>query len=583
MTLPARTLVERQVARVSRRLFIQTLLSHLAVAWAAALAATAGWLLAEPFALAEPQPQLRWIVLGVALGLATVTAVVTALRRTPGRTRAALSLDEQFQLRERVTTAYSLSPAELASPAGQALLADVQTRVEKLDVAGKFPIRLRWSSALVPAAGVAVALIVLFYNPTLPSAQGNAGKDRPVAQEDKKDIDKKLAEFGKKQPREPLALAEKPKSEELKRLEAKLEEIAKLPRETTQQLRERVKDLTPLEEEIKKLERERAERAKALQQQLSQKDKLMPNDVPNNGPAKDLQKALADGNLDQAKEELDKLAKKLQKNELTQQEKEQLNKQLNELQKKMERLAEQKDKEEQLKQLAKEGKLDPEALQRELQELKKDTEKLKDLNKLAQKLGQCQKALKEGDSKSAGAALGEAAGELAQIDLDTKELDDLRDQMQKLQGAKDAMCKACDGDAQMLGGENEGDANGQSRGRKPGRSINGGGAAEGASGPRPDGEQRKISTFDARANAQFNAKGKKVFDGYAPGQSFKKKPGVELAGEIQQAAQEAPEAIEVQRIPKAAKDMAKGYFKNLGGQGEGAPVKAPPAAEPEKK
>src|SRR5205814_1164897 len=249
-------------------------------------------------------------------------------------------------------------------------------------------------------------------------------------------------EFGKKQPRDPLALAEKPKSEELKRLEAKLEEIAKLPRETTQQLRERVKDLTPLEEEIKKLERERAERAKALQQQLSQKDKLMPNDVPNNGPAKDLQKALADGNLDQAKEELDKLAKKLEKNELTQQEKEQLNKQLNELQKKTERLAEQKDKEEQLKQLAKEGKLDAEALQRELQELKKDTEKLKDLNKLAQKLGQCQKCLKEGDSKSAGAALGEAAGELAQIDLDTKELDDLRDQLSKLQGAKDAMCQA---------------------------------------------------------------------------------------------------------------------------------------------
>src|SRR5437660_1644954 len=188
-----------------------------------------------------------------------------------------------------------------------AMTLPARTLVER-QVAGKFPIRLRWSSVLVPAGAVAVALIVLFYDPTLPSAQGNAGKDKPVAQEDKKDIDKKLAEFGKKQPREPLALAEKPKSEELKRLEAKLDEIAKLPRETTQQLRERVKDLTPLEEEIKKLERERAERAKALQQQLSQKDKLMPNDVPNNGPAKDLQKALADGNLEQAKEELDKLA-----------------------------------------------------------------------------------------------------------------------------------------------------------------------------------------------------------------------------------------------------------------------------------
>ena len=75
--------------------------------------------------------------------------------------------------------------------------------------------------------------------------------------------------------------------------------------------------------------------------------------------------------------------------------------------------------------------------------------------------------------------------------------------------------------------------------------------------------------------AQFNPKGQKIFDGYAPGQAFKKKPGVEMVGDIKQAAQEAPDAIEVQRIPKAARDMAKGYFKNLGGQQEGQKPEAP--------
>ena len=39
-----------------------------------------------------------------------------------------------------------------------------------------------------------------------------------------------------------------------------------------------------------------------------------------------------------------------------------------------------------------------------------------------------------------------------------------------------------------------------------------------------------------------------------------------MAGEIKQASQEAPEAIEQQRIPKDARDIAKGYFRNLGGQ-----------------
>jgi hypothetical protein len=39
-------------------------------------------------------------------------------------------------------------------------------------------------------------------------------------------------------------------------------------------------------------------------------------------------------------------------------------------------------------------------------------------------------------------------------------------------------------------------------------------------------------------------------------------------GEIRQASQEAPEALDQQRIPKSARDMAKGYFENLGAQGQ---------------
>ena len=102
---------------------------------------------------------------------------------------------------------------------------------------------------------------------------------------------------------------------------------------------------------------------------------------------------------------------------------------------------------------------------------------------------------------------------------------------------------------------------------RPGDSkMNNGGKGR---GDRDDGEQGKIRPFDAKQNAQFNPKGQKVFDGFVPGQAFKKKAGVDLATDIKTAAQDAPEAIETQRIPKAARDMAKGYFKNLGGQAEG--------------
>ena len=76
-------------------------------------------------------------------------------------------------------------------------------------------------------------------------------------------------------------------------------------------------------------------------------------------------------------------------------------------------------------------------------------------------------------------------------------------------------------------------------------------------------------SFEAKGKTPFDPKGKKIFDGYAPGQNFKKRSSVEMAGEIKQASQEAPEAIEQQRIPKGARDVAKGYFRNLGGQKEG--------------
>ncbi|HEY1376192.1 MAG TPA: hypothetical protein VGF55_05330 [Gemmataceae bacterium] len=550
----ARQIIDRQVGRARRRLVAQLLLRHVAAAWAVALLLTAVWMLAEPFAVAAPPDWLRWAVLGGTAGMLTLVAIGWTVRKAPSRTAAALALDERFGLRERVVTTLSLTPDLYATPAGTALLADAEARVKGLKVRDQFPVGLPWSTALVPAGAVAVALVALFYHPSLSTAQGETAQAQLPA-EKKKEIDKKLAELAKK-PRTPEKATDRPKSEDLKRLEARLDEIAKKPRDNAQQLRDRIKDLTPLEEEYKKLERDRTEKARALQQQLQAKDKMMPNDVPNDGPAKDFSKALSEGDLEKAKDQLDKLAKKLENNELSQKEKDQLGKQLDDLEKKLDRLAQQKDKQEQLKKLAQQGKLDPETLEREMQKIKKDNEKLKDLNKLAQKLGQCQKCMKQGDAGQAAKALGEAGEQLGKMDLDEKELDDIKDQLDRLKSARNSMCKACDGE-----GDGESERFNYSNELTEGR-----GRAEGAMGRRPDGQQGKIRSFDARQQTSFNPKGQKIFDGYAPGQAFKKKPGVELAGEIQQAAQQAPDAIEVQRIPKAARDMAKGYFKNLGNQ-----------------
>lgn len=567
MSSPVQAVVAKQVSRVSRRLFVQTLLRHLAVGWSLALVAGIGWMLIQPYALTNPPDWLRWSVLGGLVGVATLVALVLTILRRPTKALAALSLDSEFGLRERVITACTLTPDLAATSAGQALLADTHAKVAKLNVAEKFPLRLPRASAWLPVAVAAVAMIAVFYNPTFQQAQGSP-ETKALDKDVKKALDKKIEEVVKKKPRTPQVPEDRPKSVDLQRLEAKLDEIAKQPRDNTQQLRERIKDLTSLEEEIKKLERERSEKARAMQQQLQSKDKFMPNDAPKEGPAKDLSQALADGDLEKAKDELDKLAKKIEKNELSEKEKEQLQKQLENLEKKLQDLAQQKQKEDQLKKLAQEGKLDAETLKRELQELKKEGEKLKDLQKLANKLGQCKQCMNQGDTGEAAKALSQAGQQLGNMELDQKELEDLRDQLARLQDAKDALGRANDG------GETEGEPRDNPFPQPNDFSKNNGG--QGA-GRRPDGKQGPTNSFDARQAAQFNPKGQKVFDGYAPGQAFKKKPGVELAGEIKQAAQDAPDAIENQRIPKAARDMARGYFKNLGGQNDAPP--APPAKD----
>ncbi|MBX7105323.1 MAG: hypothetical protein K1X57_14665, partial [Gemmataceae bacterium] len=412
--------IERQVGRVRRRMIAQELVRGLAVGVTGGLLATTGWLLASPFVSKDLPTFTNRAVLGGALALGGVYAVARALLRRPTTAKSALWLDSEFQLGERVTTSLALSPTDAATPAGVAVLNDTHDRVKSLRVRDRFPVRMDRTAWLVPSSAAALALVALFYDPALPVAQGTT-ESKPLALADKTEIDKKLEALTKPK-RDPVVEQNRPKSEELKQLEAKLEEIARQPRENTQQLRERVKDMTPLEDEIKKLERQRSEKAKMLQQQLQMKDQLLPSNSANDGPAKDFMKALSEGDMDKGREELEKLTKRIAKNELSEKEKEQLGQQMKQLEKKMSALAQQKQKEELLKKLGQDGKLDPEALERELAQLKKENENLKDLKKLAEKMGECQQCVKSGDLKGAEKAMGQAADQLKEMARDNQEL-----------------------------------------------------------------------------------------------------------------------------------------------------------------
>ena len=122
MAGPTANPLESRVRQARRRLFTQTLLNRLGLAWGCALALGLLWFLIEPAAVPAARPYLKWAVLGGLVGVGTALAVGLARRAAPSPLSAALEIDQRFELKERVTTALSLTPHDQSSPAGQALL-----------------------------------------------------------------------------------------------------------------------------------------------------------------------------------------------------------------------------------------------------------------------------------------------------------------------------------------------------------------------------------------------------------------------------------------------------------------------------
>jgi hypothetical protein len=541
---------------------LQTVSNALLWGWAGALVVAAAWFLTQTYGFEEPwrsSAGLLWGVVGGVVLAATALAAAYAAWRAPSKLAAALTLDERFDLRERVTTSLTLAPGQEATPAGQALLEDVNQRLRDLDVSSRFPMRVSRQATLVAGGAALCAAAAVFLTLFFPPASNvatasNSKDDAKEPPRNPSTIDQKMNELKKTNQAKPPTDREKPA--DLRSLEEELDKIASKPRDTKEEVRERIKEMTALEDNMKGREKELADKARSLKQQLQRLDQ-MAQSKENEGPAKELQKALAEGKFDKAREQVESLQKRLEKGELSAKEKEQLKEQLQKMKEKLDRLAQQKDKEEELKR----ANLDPETLQRELDNLKKESAKLNGLEDLAKQMAKCQQCLKEGNMEGAAESLSKAGEQLKELAGEESDLKDLQDQLQRLQDCKSSCCKGCDGDRE--GEPVDSDMLQDSKSGGPG------------AGRRPDAKGGPTKSYDARARAEFDPKGKKIFSGYAPGQNFKKKSSADIAGEIKQASQEASEAIEHQPIPRAARETVKGYYQKMREQADKDAKKGP--------
>ena len=541
----ARQLVLQQIRKVRRRLLLQVVVESLVLAWAMGFLLTTLWFLARPFAFAGLGESVRWTVPAVMLGLSTVAGLILGWMRRPNLIASSLALDEKFDLKERVTTLLTLPAEHFETPAGRALLHDVNIHLAQLQVSGEFPVRVSWQKLLVPAGAFALALLACVLDPMLgnlkfgPRVQADQPQrpnlvDTTKIQEELDKLKKNVAQRNQEQ---------LPKSEELKELEREFEKLINQPLEKSEEkIRERIDEMRKLEDRMKqRLEgvREKAEKIDALKKHLKQLA-LDKNDDPlKEGAAKDLEDALMKGDFDKAKAALEKLAKDLKNDKLDPQKQKELAEQFKKLQDKLQKLADKDMLKDKLKKEFKDGKISEEQLERELAAL----QQLQDLTDI---IGDLEDGLAKGKGKEAGEKLGEMMKRFGEIELTDQEIRDiLRDQGE----IADAMRLLLD--ALEMEGE---DGNG----------LNGGG---------PPGTRRPIDPNDPdskispeRSRAEVSAKGQQRITGYARGGNFNKVPAKEVGGAFRQAAQDGPEALDRQRIPDDAADIARDYFRKLGNQ-----------------
>lgn len=573
--------LDAQVNRASRRLFLQTLVHRLAWCWTGALAVGVLWFLVQPFLVQGADPALRWIVTGVAFALSTGLATWLAWRSAPSRLAAALAIDERFGLKERVTTSLTLTPQQRSTAAGTALMEDALQRVAPLDVPSQFPVRLSWVGSLVPLTAALLILAALFYDPTItPEANGASRSKQPPA--NAAEIEQAREKL-KETPRD-KALPPDAKSDQLKDIEADIAKLANRPFDTREDARERLKEMEAAENKVKERLKELEEEKKATRELLQELNKNA--EKHKEGPANDVQKALAEGDLARAQKEMEKLAEEVREDKLSDKQKEELQKQLDELKDESDKIAkkkqeekskEQREQEEKLEKLIEEAKKDgrdTEALERELSQMRQEEVSVQQLKELTEKLAECKECMNKGDKESAADKLQEAAIMAKKMGKSDKEVQALQDQLSRLKDARSACAKDTNS-----GDGKKGDGNGQAKGQSGPSGKGGDGKNEGdgrgqgqqAGGRRPKGTEGDTTSVDAREKNNFDPNKSMLPTGFAPGKNFKAKTDPEIAGEIKQASQAAPEAIEQQRIPKAKRDIAKDYYRNLGEQAEKKP------------
>ena len=175
------------------------------------------------------------------------------------------------------------------------------------------------------------------------------------------------------------------------------------------------------------------------------------------------------------------------------------------------------------------------------------------MNQLAQKLGQLQQKMQQGDAKGAAKTLDQIMEQMNQLQQEMAEGQMLDAAMDQLQMAKDAMgCQACQG----LGCQG---CQGNLFSEQPG---NGMGVGRGF-GTRPD-EKNDVSFRDSRVR-QKPGNGSAVVVGEVDGPNIRGQVVESIKEQMATDASKPADPLVVEQLPKSRREHAEEYFNSFQG------------------
>lgn len=572
--------ISQQVRRARKRLIIGRLCR------AVCIALCVSWTLAAAAMLVRalwpvPIPQTLWD--GVWLAGSTVLGLAGALVWTfwsaPPLQVAAEEVDARFGLQERLSSVWGL-PAELReTPVGRALVEDAERCAAPIDMRERFrvaPGRIAWLP-LVPAALMGLAAF-------LPAASGAASVGSAFSATQKQVLVSATATLKKKieQKRQQAeATGLKDQDEFLKKLEAEFDRLAQRPSLDPKDALVAMNDIKDqLEQRRKQLGN-----GEQLRQSLA---KIPPIEK---GPLQGLSDAIKESDFAQAQRELQSLAEKLRDDKLSAEERKEL---ADQVEKFSQRVDEQGQKiaqelaalEQQLAQARSEGRTADEAnLNQQIAELRSAQAQQSLLEKLSKSMGEAKSKLDQGKAGQASDELNEMADQMAQMDADSQQLEELEVAIDLLDQAKQQMrcdscqgkgCEKCKGSATASSKGSEG-SRGSKRGAKQGSAIAGravrspGGQGYGTGSDLKDGAEEALpdGAFDSRVKTQPKA-GPGMIVGPADGPNRQGVSREAIKTAVLAAAEAEDDPLENQPLPRIEREHTREYFDRLR-QGKSGP------------